>query len=88
MGVIFFVLHDQNLSEKGRNRKTDDEVVGLMGQGVGWLSGGGKLTGDRGSVGGVYQFWGTTRVQHYILGVWIVQWFGCKTPLMCLKHHD
>ena len=46
----FFVLQDQNLSEKGRRRKTNDEVVGVMGQGVGWLSGGGELTGDRGGV--------------------------------------
>ena len=31
----FFVLQDQNLSEKGRRRKTNDEVVEVMGQGVG-----------------------------------------------------
>lgn len=34
----------------GRRRKRDDEVVGVMGHGVGWLSDGGELIGDRGGV--------------------------------------
>ena len=41
-----------------------------------------------GGVGGVFQFWKTTKVQYYILGLWIVQWFGCKTSLRCLRYHD
>ena len=26
-----------------------------------------------GAMGGVFQFWETTKVQHYIFGAWIVQ---------------